>query len=114
VIWTWGKGSAGRLGLGNKTIDCNTPHPIPVVYNVTQETFAFAIQTAIDDANEAGDTLEASPGTYYENVNFRDKSVTLRSAEQMGDEKLAQTLTDTLRRMQNDLRTKRGKEPYRY
>jgi len=79
VIWTWGKGSDGRLGLGNKTIDCNTPHPIPVVYNVTQESFAFAIQTAIDEANDAGDTLEASEGTYYENVNFLDKSINLRS-----------------------------------
>jgi len=92
TIWTWGKGSAGGLGLGNKTIDCNTPHPIPVVYNVTQETFAFAIQRAIDDANNAGDTLEASPGTYYENVNFRDKSVTLRSTEP-GDSNVA---TDTI------------------
>ena len=79
TIWTWGKGSAGRLGLGNKTIDCNTPNPIPVVYNVTQETFALAIQTAIDDANDAGDTLEASPGTYYENVNFGIKALTLQS-----------------------------------
>jgi len=81
VIWTWGKGSSGQLGLANKTINCNTPHPIPVVYNVTQETFHFGIQAAIDDANDAGDTLEASPGTYYENVNFRDKSVTLKSED---------------------------------
>jgi alpha-tubulin suppressor-like RCC1 family protein len=94
VIWTWGKGSAGRLGLGNKTIDCNTPHPIPVVYNITQETFAFAIQTAIDDANDAGDTLEASPGTYYENVNFRDKSVTLRSADPGDANVVADTIVD--------------------
>jgi hypothetical protein len=79
TIWTWGKGSAGRLGLGNKAIDCDTPHPIPVVYNITQETFALAIQTAIDDANDAGDTLEASPGTYYENVNFGIKALTLQS-----------------------------------
>jgi len=94
TIWTWGKGSAGRLGLGNKTIGCNTPHPIPVVYNVTQETFAFAIQTAIDDANEAGDTLEASAGTYYENVNFRDKSVTLRSADPGAPNVVGDTMID--------------------
>lgn len=81
VIWTWGKGSAGRLGLGNKVVDCSIPHPIPVVYNLTQETFAFAIQTAIDDANDAGDILEASPGTYYEDVDFRTKTITLRSAD---------------------------------
>jgi hypothetical protein len=42
------------------------------------------------------------------------EAITAEQAEQMGDEKLAQTLTDTLRQMQNDLRAKRGKEPYRY
>jgi len=94
TIWTWGKGSAGRLGLANKTIDCNTPHPIPVVYNITQETFAFAIQTAIDDANDAGDILEASPGTYYENVNFKDKSVALRSTEPTDPTVVADTIVD--------------------
>ncbi len=92
TIWTWGKGSAGRLGLANKTINCNTPHPIPVVHNVTQNTFAFGIQTAIDDANDAGDTIEAPPATYYENVNFRDKSVMLRSTEPDAPNVVADTI----------------------
>jgi len=42
------------------------------------------------------------------------EAITAEQAEQMGDEKLAEVLTDTLRQMQNDLRTKRGKETYSY
>jgi alpha-tubulin suppressor-like RCC1 family protein len=96
AIWTWGKGSDGRLGLANKTIDCNTPHRIPVVYNITQETFQFAIQPAIDEANDVNDILEASVGTYYENVNFRDKSVTLRSAAPSDWDVVAETIVGAM------------------
>jgi 1-acyl-sn-glycerol-3-phosphate acyltransferase len=42
------------------------------------------------------------------------KAISAEQAEQMGDDKLAEVLTDTLRRMQNDLRTKQGKAPYNY
>ena len=35
-------------------------------------------------------------------------------ASEMGDAKLAEALTDTLRRMQREYRTTRGKEPYLY
>ncbi len=93
VIWTWGKGAAGRLGLADKTIDCNMPHPIPVVYNVTQETFAFAIQPAIDDANE-GDVLEASPGIYYENVVLASESITLQSEDPQDATIVSDTIID--------------------
>lgn len=93
VIWTWGKGSAGRLGLGDKTIDCDIPHPIPVVYNLTQETFAFAIQTAIDDANE-GDVLEASTGIYYENVVLASESITLQSEDLQDAKIVSDTIVD--------------------
>lgn len=40
--------------------------------------------------------------------------VTADQAKEMGDEKLAQHLTNTLRQMQNEIRKKRGKEPYKY
>ena len=93
VVWAWGKGSAGRLGLGNKTIDCNTPHRIPVVYNVTQETFHFAIQPALNDANE-GDVLEASRGIYYENVVIQDENITLKSEDPEDPEVVADTVVD--------------------
>ena len=40
--------------------------------------------------------------------------ITAEQAEEMGDEKLAEVLTDTLRRMQAECRTKQGKKPYDY
>jgi len=79
TIWTWGKGEDGRLGLGNIT-NRNTPHPIPVVYNFTQQIFYFKIQDAIDDANN-GDVIVSSQGTYYENIDFLDKSITVKSTD---------------------------------
>ncbi len=85
VVWVWGKTKDGRLGLADMAYAdpcvCAVPHRIPVVYNDTQGTFRFAIQDAIDDANDAGDVLEASPGTYFEDVNFLSKSIVLRSAD---------------------------------
>jgi hypothetical protein len=39
-----------------------------------------AIQSAIDAASD-GDTLLVAPGTYFENLNFRGKAITLRSSE---------------------------------
>ena len=93
TIWTWGKGSAGRLGLGNKTIDCNTPHPIPLVYNITQETFAFGIQAAVTGADD-GDLLMASAGTYYENVEVFDTNITLESMDPNNGDVVADTIID--------------------
>jgi len=42
------------------------------------------------------------------------KPISAEQAKKMGDEKLAQVLTDTLRRMQNECRAQQGKEPYDY
>jgi len=42
------------------------------------------------------------------------QAITAWQAEEMGDKKLAEHLTKTLRQMQNDLRKKRGKNPYQY
>jgi len=42
------------------------------------------------------------------------RPITAGQAKEMGDEKLAEYLTKTLRKMQNDLRKKRGKQPYQY
>ena len=42
------------------------------------------------------------------------KVISAEQAKKMGDEKLANVLTDTLRQMQNKLRIQHGKEPYVY
>ncbi len=40
--------------------------------------------------------------------------ITVRQAEEMGDKKLAEHLTKTIRKMQSKLRIERGREPYKY
>jgi parallel beta-helix repeat protein len=77
TIWTWGRGSSGRLGLGDSS-NRNIPNRIPIVYNTTQGTSYFRIQDAISDSND-NDIIEAVTCTYYENIDFLDKSITLRS-----------------------------------
>jgi len=42
------------------------------------------------------------------------KAITAEQVKDMDDKELAESLTDTLRRMQNDCRVKHNKEPYRY
>jgi cytidylate kinase len=42
------------------------------------------------------------------------KCISAEQVRRMGDRKLAELLTDTLRQMQNDCRMKQGKEPYGY
>lgn len=42
------------------------------------------------------------------------KAITAEQAKNMGNKKLAEVLTDTLRRMQTESRVKQGKEPFHY
>jgi 1-acyl-sn-glycerol-3-phosphate acyltransferase len=42
------------------------------------------------------------------------KAITAERVKKMNDRELAELLTDTLRRMQNDCRVKHGKKPYSY
>ena len=42
------------------------------------------------------------------------KVITAEQVKNIGDRKLAEVLTDTLRRMQNECRVKQGKKPYDY
>jgi 1-acyl-sn-glycerol-3-phosphate acyltransferase len=46
-------------------------------------------------------------------VNY-GKAITAEQAKNMGDEKLAELLTETLRRMQTECRLAQGKKPYDY
>jgi len=82
TIWTWGKINAGRLGVGETITEelSTAARTINLVQNLTKQNYQFGIQTAIDDASN-GNVLEASPGTYFEQIDFGDKSVTLKSAK---------------------------------
>ncbi len=42
------------------------------------------------------------------------KAISAEQAKKMGDDKLAQVLTDTLRQMQAEIRIEQGKKPYNY
>jgi len=96
TIWTYGKGDLGRLGKANNTDDCGIPHPIAVVYNITQEDFRFSIQDAIDDAVN-GDIIQAMPGSFYENIDFGNKTLTLRSTDPNNFGVVANTIIDGYR-----------------
>ena len=53
-----------------------TPTPVPVVINVPGDF--PTIQAGIDAANN-DDTVEVSPGTYFENIDFKGKLITVTS-----------------------------------
>lgn len=55
------------------------PDECEVVHNVTRGTYYRRIQEAID-ASANGDELIAAPGTYFETVDLRGRSITLRSS----------------------------------
>lgn len=57
-----------------------TPTPMLPVFNSTQGTYFSAIQEAID-ASLPGDVIIVSPGTYYENLDFKGKNITVRSTD---------------------------------
>ena len=80
TVWTWGMMDEGRLGLGSaiKAEISTTAHPINLVLNRSKGNYYFGIQTAIDDANN-GDVIEATMGTYYEDVDFKTRTITLTS-----------------------------------
>jgi len=93
TIWTWGKAKEGRLGKANNTDNSSIAHPIGVVYNERQHTFQFAIQNAINEADN-NDVLEASQSRYWENVNFLDKTLTLESTDPEDASVVADTVVD--------------------
>jgi len=51
------------------------------------------IQVAIEDANN-GDTIIVSEGTYYENINFKGKNITLRSTDPNNPDAVSATIID--------------------
>ena len=103
VVWVWGKTKDGRLGLADMAYAnpcvCHTPHRIPVVYDYNDggvgKGFAFSIEDAIDDAN-ANDVLVGSWGIYYENVDFKSKSMTLESEDPEDAEVVGDTIINAI------------------
>ena len=64
------------------------------VHNITQNKSYFAIQDALDDANN-GDTIEVDEGTYYENIVFNGKnSITLQCSNPSDPAVVAATVID--------------------
>jgi len=85
TVWAWGRNNTGvyatgRLGLGSSSTITLTPQPVHVVYNLTKQNFCFTIAEAINSADN-NNIIEASKGTYFEQVNFPDKHLTLRSTD---------------------------------
>ncbi len=70
----------GTVRILNGTVDMGAYEAaVEIVRNITQWIVYGTIQSAIDDSN-AGDIIEADPGTYFESINFNGKSITVRSS----------------------------------
>jgi len=82
VVWVWGKGDEGSLGLG-RIIDRSTPWPVGIAYNEDGETYHSKLEEAIDDAS-SGDTIEIR-GSFDEHFEIGSdsspKSVTITGAD---------------------------------
>jgi parallel beta-helix repeat protein len=63
------------------------------VYNIDTEVGYDTIQEAIDKAT-SGQSLIVYPGTYYENIIFDDKNITVRSSEPLNPAIVASTIID--------------------
>ena len=70
----------GKVNFDDLMIFATNYGKVCPVHNLTKGTYYNTIQAAIDDA-DSGDTVEVSPGTYYENINFSGKNITLRSTD---------------------------------
>jgi len=98
TVWSWGHHDDGRLGLGNigsiVGYVVNTPHPIPVAYNLKQHKFDFSLKRLVSDANSS-DTIELQPLTYYENdIYSQNKSLTISSADPFNSDIMESTIID--------------------
>jgi parallel beta-helix repeat protein len=65
----------------------------PIVYNTNTETDYDTIQEAIDAALD-GHTIIVYPGTYYQNIEFDGKSITVRSTDPLNPAVVAATIID--------------------
>ena len=63
------------------------------IHNITQNTFHITIQEAIDYA-ATNDIIVVAPGTYYENINFNGKNITLTGLDPNSSDVVASTIID--------------------
>ena len=75
---------------------------------------ATIVPVVIDGAYECWPRTQKLFKTGFPVMVHYGKPISSQEAKEMGDKKLAQLLTDTLRKMQNESRIKRGVEPYDY
>ncbi len=68
-------------------------NPASFIENVTQGTFHCAIQDAINNAVN-GDEIVVQEATYFENINFLGKAITLRSTDPTDPAVVAATIID--------------------
>lgn len=68
-------------------------NPTLPVNNSTQGTSFSTIQAAID-ASVPGDIIIVYPGTYYENIDFKGKNITIQSTDPLNSTILLNTIID--------------------
>jgi 1-acyl-sn-glycerol-3-phosphate acyltransferase len=99
---------------GTRTLDGKIEPFKPGIGLLCRRGQAAIVPVLVDGAFECWPRHKKlfSPGSrisvYY------GKPLTARQVQEMGDKQLAEYLTQTLRRMQNDCRLKHGKKPYDY
>jgi parallel beta-helix repeat protein len=67
-----------RETIADHIVACSTHYY--GIHNTTQDKWYFNINTAIDEANSA-DVIELSKGTYYENVDYDGKAITIKGKD---------------------------------
>src|SRR6056297_3381146 len=70
-----------------------TPLTSGAVHNLTQGIYYDTIQEAIDEA-KGGNIIEISYGTYYENLLFANKNITVRSTDPSDNDIVTATIID--------------------
>jgi 1-acyl-sn-glycerol-3-phosphate acyltransferase len=99
---------------GTRTTDGRVGCMLPGVALLAQRAAQWTVPVVIDGAFECWPRHKKifSPGGTI--IVHYGKAITSQQARNMGDEKLAVLLTDTLRQMQTKSRIDQGKKPYDY
>ena len=79
------------------TITVDDSYTLPTVpkpiHNLTKDIHYETIQLAINHADN-NDVIEALPGTYRENINFKNKNIVLKSSDPSDPDIVANTIID--------------------